>query len=688
MWHTSSLFLLIAVSAQAANSPVDRVVKLLTKLRGQIEDEGKKEAVTYEKYSCFCKHESDSKIFAIDKSNKRIEELDASITDLSTQIAALATKAGTLKEDIKTKEDKIKEGQDARAAELKTYEEKREDLKAAVEAIVTALETMRYNKKAVAAVPAAFLATKGILEKLPASLSSISELQLLKQVPADYKYSSDEIIAVLTKLSTTFKKSLADLDKDEGEKKHASEMAIGALINTKTSLENELVETETSSAAKTELMNEQQGMKDQETKERDADQTFLDDMTAKCEAKATAWDERSQTRAAEIKAITDAIPELEKAAGVYGVNTKLVDAAMISKRRTAKVSPHSAGPAPKKTASVGFLQVYSSESRGAQSKRMKSLAAQLSQKAKTLRSASLAFLAAQVGNMGPDHFVEVRGIIKDLINKLEADAAAEATSKSICDKDMKAAITQRDGASAAIEAKAAIIDTTEAEIKQLESDIAEKAEEIAATNKHKNEITQLRAMEKAENEEAIANAKSGVADIDAAVTILTAFYKTTLLQQSQAPKDRYDETMGDKAPETFEGTYEGKVDASKGILGILETIKSDFQRTLDTVTAAETQAEKDFTEEVKELDAAIKAATDAKDNLEGSLSTAKDTLTTAKDDLDSANKQHALAIEELTKLEASCVAGEESYKERVAHRQQEIAALKEALQILDDWKGL
>jgi len=44
------------------------------------------------------------------------------------------------------------------------------------------------------------------------------------------------------------------------------------------------------------------------------------------------------------------------------------------------------------------------------------------------------------------------------------------------------------------------------------------------------------------------------------------------------------------------------------------------------------------------------------------------------------------AIEELEKLHASCVANGETYEERTQHRKDEIEALKQAMQMLEEWK--
>merc|ERR1711937_446591 len=108
-----------------------------------------------------------------------------------------------------------------------------------------------------------------------------------------------------------------------------------------------------------------------------------------------------------------------------------------------------------------------------------------------------------------DHFVKVRGLIKDFIAKL--DAEAEAETKSFCDKEMSKAISTRDAEQAKIETYAADISRTEAEMAQLKSEIEILSEEIAGLYKSLKEAEELREAEKAENMKTLSEAEEGLA---------------------------------------------------------------------------------------------------------------------------------------------------------------------------------
>merc|ERR1719420_2251690 len=101
--------------------------------------------------------------------------------------------------------------------------------------------------------------------------------------------------------------------------------------------------------------------------------------------------------------------------------------------------------------------------------------------------------------MKEDHFVKVRGMIKDMVAKLEADAAAEGDQKAWCDSEMEKATSKRDENIGNIEGDLAAKTTAESNIAKLKEEIQQLTTEMAELSKSLNEATELRNKEKAEN---------------------------------------------------------------------------------------------------------------------------------------------------------------------------------------------
>jgi len=656
--------LLLATGAASHKvTPVEKVTELLTKLVAQIQEEGKEEAAQYDKFACFCKEQADQKVNALEKSDDRIASLEAEIEDLTGEIAALDEEVSETKKSVTTEKNEQEAAKKTRAEEVEAYTQEREELEEAIDAVDKAMAEMKHSKKGVKET-SLLAVTQRHLSKLNRFGLTVPDLTVLASMqqsedPDSYKFAGDDIIATLQELSRTFKAELARCDEEEGTTKHDHNMVEGARSNKINAYDADIDKKEQLSAEKSADKSEKEGLLSEETTARAADQGFLDAVTTTCEDKAKAWDDRSKSRAGELTALTEAKAQLQAGGEKYDANAKLVG--FVQK------------PAP------SFLQT-----RGP--RRVRELLAFLSRKAHALRSRRLAKLVHTVGLAG-DHFVKVRGIIKDLIARLEDDAEGEATQKSFCDTEMKKSIEKRDEETANMETYSADIDKTKSQIIDLNEKITELGSEIAELHKSLNEMTEMRNQEKAHNEQTIADSTSGAESINEAITILNNFYGAKLIQtaaRSTAPTDRDGNTVGDLAPDTFEDGDGRKHDESKGIIGLLEVIASDFERTSTKVTAAEEEAQSSYEAEETRINGEIDAKGEEKDGLESDVKTKESALVDFKDNLQESTTIHSQALDELETLKASCVEGEESYAQRRAERQKEIEALQEALKLLEE----
>jgi uncharacterized coiled-coil DUF342 family protein len=515
------LLLLAGASSYQVATPVDRVISLLTKLSAQVQAEGAAEAASYDKYACFCKDKADNKVYVIAKSDKKIKSLEADITALEGEITSLDSDVTEAKGTVEKEEGTQKTEREGRNTDQETYAGKRKSLVEAVEAVQGALEAMRNSRDDVSKQMS--LVVKKLPPQSPAlALITAATAGKRSGKPGEatkYQYASKEVIATLTSLTMTFKKELAELDASEMNAVGDFEMAYGARANTITAIQKEVNEKETLSASKGETKAEKEEQKNGETTARNADQGFLDDLTVKCESKAKAWDERSTSRASELTALTQAVELLKGMGNLYDTNSKLVG--LIAKNTQPTIAQHKPSM---------FLQLQSVH-QTVDEQKFQELTSHLNKEARSLNSAPLAMLALRLRAAGPDHFKKVRDLIKDLIGKLEDDAASEATAKTACDKNMKTAVEKRDQNAAKLETAGAEIDTTKASINTLKNDIVSLGAEIADLHKQLNEMLELRANEKLENEKTIENAKSGKEAVDSAIEIIKKFYEGSFVQQ-------------------------------------------------------------------------------------------------------------------------------------------------------------
>jgi len=658
-------------------TPIEKVMDLMKKLSSQITAEGKKEAEQYDKYACFCKEQADEKLYNIEKSQKRIKKQTATIAKLETEISELNADINALTLLVEEKEAAIKAAEDLRNEQHEKYVATDNDMQAAIKAIKGAIKALKSSKgnmkgdadtdlmqiKALAGQVLKVVHPHLLTQKQHAALVQISEPGKAHA----FEYQSNDIIAVLEGLKDEFLQNKKDLDESEFGTNAAFERKRLGLQNEVKFANKDKAEKEEIMEAKSEELHQTEQDKDAETAAMNADQSFLDTVTTECEQKAHDWDQRSKARSDELTALADALTTLQEgAANQYSANKKLNLAQK----------------------STSFLQLSGTSSQSLQLAATAGASQLLAKVAKELHSPVLSVTAMKVKLMA-DHFVKVRAIIKDLVAKLEDDAESEATQKGFCDTNMAAAIADRDTGNAQIEEAMATISKITAEKEQLNQEIQDLKKAIADNLKALNEATELRNSEKADNEATIETADEGKTAVELAINILKEFYDNAFIQTGKyvpPNADRSGKTVADRAPEVFSGDYHGSQGASKGILGLLDVILSDFERTVDTTTEAEDTAQSSFEafESDTKQDNADKE--DEIDTKEGRISDIEDELVETEEDKEDATTLKTNALTELKKLKPMCVEGEETYAQRVAKREKEIQALKDAQQMLDDWQ--
>jgi chromosome segregation ATPase len=270
-------------------------------------------------------------------------------------------------------------------------------------------------------------------------------------------------------------------------------------------------------------------------------------------------------------------------------------------------------------------------------------------------------------------------MIQELIEKLLQEEADEANHKGWCDEEIGKTLKDRDYRLRDITDIHSSIEKLNARKEKLNLTKTELTEEIATLEEDLENQTAAREEEKEEHLQTIEDAKGGLEAIKEAIDILSHFY-------GAAAKALFQQSPDDEAPDAgFDDTYKGSQGASTGILGMMEVIQGDFERTIKETTEAEEQAKRDFIEYDRETRMSIAAKKNALEATTTELTEVMDNLSTQGDELRTQQELLDTAVKTWEELLPGCVADPGmSYEERVARRNQEMQALKDAYCILDD----
>merc|ERR1740123_1805540 len=248
------------------------------------------------------------------------------------------------------------------------------------------------------------------------------------------------------------------------------------------------------------------------TTTRDADQKYLDDLTATCEQKASDFESRQQLRTEELEAIAKAI--------------EIISSGAVS------------GNADKYLPTLVQKQSFASLRADSQSQSQSHAAAYLKTMAKQLDSR---VLTAVAGRVAADPFRKVKKMIKDLITRLMEEANEEAEHKGWCDTELSTNEQTRKEKTETVETLHAEIDQLESSIAKLTEDISDLTKAVAALDQAMAEATKLRQEEKAENAQTIKDAGEAQTAVAQALTVLREFYEKAgdatafVQQQHRAP---------------------------------------------------------------------------------------------------------------------------------------------------------
>merc|ERR1719217_1223890 len=265
-----------------------------------------------------------------------------------------------------------------------------------------------------------------------------------------------------------------------------------------------------------------------------------------------------------------------------------------------------------------------------------------------------------------DPFKKVKKLIQDLITRLMEEAAAEASHKGWCDKELATNGHTRKEKTDAVDTLNSEIDELTASNAKLTEEITQLSNEVADLDTAVAEATKMREEEKAKNAATIKDAQEAQTAVASALTVLKEFYakaaKATALAQQ---------------PEIFDKPYKGMSGMTGGVVGMLEVIESDFARLQAETLASEAKAQKEYEEFMHDSEVDKASMTRDMEHKTTKKQNQETALPEKQKDLEGTQKELDAALRYYDKLKPSCVNADVSYEDGVAQRKEEIQSLQE-----------
>jgi len=662
----------------AVAHPIEQVIGMLKDLATKAEEEGKEEALAFQKFEYWCKN-------SVKDLNKAIAEENDNIDSLSSKIEAKTKESKALKKQIDGLTDQLgklaasaKKAKDQRDDENSLYEQARSDTQSTIDAMTECIEALKDAKSdtSFAQAQQQVASVMSLLElkvtdhdrKVLKSFTDPSEIAAMGDAGGHvkkYSFKGGNVIELLKNLKLKFEDDLTQIEKEETNAQNGYDLSKKARDNAIDAAEDSKDEKEDLKGEVDSEKNEAENDLSNEKEELTADSASLEDTQKSCSVKSSEWEERSSIRTNEIAAIGQAVKILAK---VADVQTEAPDT---------KAAPDSP---------VGFLQTAASSS----DPKMKAVV-YLRQQAKVLHAKALDRLAQQVAAHLGDPFAQVTNMIEQMIFRLMAEQKDEDDHKNWCDKEISKTEKSIDDKEDKVEELSAKIEDAEGTIAELTEDIKDAQEKIAEIVAFMNEATDIRKEGKAENKVAMKDAQDAQTAIANAVAVLTDFYKSS----GEIAKEPWEfiqrgVDLSDK-PETWDSSYTGVSDPKAqpgGIVTVLEKTSEDFAKMEADTRAQEASDQEAFDEDMQAND-----IEKAKRSKEEEMKTNEKKRLVDKVGSLTKNKKHVSdeleATEQYEKdLQPACVEGDSSYEDRKAARTQEIEALRTAQGILADaFKG-
>lgn len=659
MKHIAASLAVLAMvpSTQAVqNNPIQKVISMISSLQQKLIAEGQDAQAAYNAKAKFCEDSAQQFGFEIKTGKAEVADLSAGIQSDEAKITALASKIEDKSADISSNEEDLKSATAVREKEAADFTAEEKELVQVIDSMERAISILTKE------------AAKGSASMLQVK-SATSVTNALRLMVEGAAIST----ADASKLSAFVQESSQDEDSDEDSDLGAPAAAVtenqsGGIISTLEGL-LEKAQGQLDKARKAESVSKQnydmlkQSLTDEitfATRDMEEAKTAL---AASKETKATSTGDLAAT-SKDLKGDQEGKRDLHHdcmtAAQDFEASVKSRDEELTALAKAKKVIQDGVSGAESQTysfAQESFLQVASQtkmESKFEAVHFVRTLAARD-------KSPALAQLASRMNSAirlgsanGANPFNKVKGLVTDMIAKLEDAAAEDASQKAYCDKEMAETAEKKDDKSSEVEGLTTKVAQKSAASSKLKEQVSTLAKELAAMQKSQAELTQMRQEETAVFLKNKPEMEQGIKALQTALKVLKDYYAK-------------DKSSGE----------------SGGIISLLEVAESDFSKGLAEQTVQEETAQADYEESTKAFQVE-KAAKEQDEKYKTQEYKALDkAVAELSGDLSGSQEQLDAILEYDAKVKQSCIAKPEPYEVRKKRRENELAGLKQALTILE-----
>jgi len=633
----------LAATAGAQANSMNKIVGMLQDMRKTVQGEGVREAKDFEEHSEWYRTTEQATTYAINDASDALDAANACAAESAAKTDEASSKIASLAGKIGQNEKDAADAKAVRKQENGDFIKGEQELSDTIDALVRAASIIRRatggsgsagvgaKLKAAftqvaqsldAVINAAFVSTAD-RKKLSAFLQAGQQSEdgdFVEPTAAGYTEHSSSIVDLLADLKQKAEGELSDLRKEESNKQHAYDMLAQSLRDATSTANSDLADSKSNLAAQQEenakctaASTEQAGLK----KESEAYHATL---VADYEEATRDFDARKADRTDELTALDKAI-EILSAGDVK-------DAA--DRRGT-------------------FLQTQMDPDTRTE------VVALLKRSAGQFASVELAQLAVHAQD---DAFGKIKGLISDMIAKLQKQAAEETEHKAYCDSEKKKNEAKRDDRSGKLDTYSTRLEKSKATSAQLKQDVAKLSKQIAEMDASFQAATKARQDENAAYNSLMEDCRVQLEAVSKAIGVLKEFYGAA------------------KA-------HEEKSDSSNNVVAFLETVESDLIKQKSDGESSETAAQDAYTKmknEHEQLRASRESSSKGKESENTRLA---GMISDLKSDVDGTSAELDATLAYLEKLKGSCVHKVMSFEERAAKAQQEIASLQQALEILE-----